>query len=142
MLRPLERVFRIGGEPKSWSGPSSSGQFSGWLFGPHAASQTSFSVSWTAHSIFPVSRSNATMESVVFAAGSAYASPVPTYNARRLGSIVGEFQTPAPAGAHRCTPLVFFLTGFGSSGIMYVFQICVPFVASNATTLPRKVQQP
>jgi hypothetical protein len=58
------------------------------------------------------------MESVVFAAGGVYASPVPTYNAPRFGSMVGEFHTPPPEGANCCVPLAFFVVALGASGMM------------------------
>ena len=59
----------------------------------------------------------------------------------RDSSIVGEAQSPAPDGAKSWTPREFFRVGFGSSGMMYVFQICLPVSALSATRLPRNVQQ-
>ena len=65
---------------------------------------------------------------------------MPTYNVRRLGSSVGEFHTPPPAGPHKSTPFELLRVTLGVSGMVYVFQICLPVAASSATTLPRKVQ--
>ena len=45
------------------------------------------------------------------------------YNTPRRESIVGAFQTAAPAGAQSVVPAEFFPTCTGTSGIVYVFQI-------------------
>jgi hypothetical protein len=44
--------------------------------------------------------------------------PVPTYTTPRCGSIVGEFHTAAPAGAHCAVPLEFVPTCTGVSVIV------------------------
>ena len=66
--RPFESVTRIGGDEKSKSGALTSGQLV--LSGSrHAVFQASPAVIWRAHRIFPVSRSMATNESLMFEAG-------------------------------------------------------------------------
>ena len=56
--------------------------------------------------------------SLVSAAGNVYASPVATYSAPRVASIVGADQTAAPAGPHICVPTEFFFVGRGFSGMV------------------------
>src|SRR5687768_1370237 len=68
------------------------------------------------------------------------ALPVVTYSARRFTSIVGVAQMPAPAGSSMSLPREFLRTTFGTSGIVYVFQIWRPDAASRADMYPRKVQ--
>ena len=57
--------------------------------------------------------------------GAENALPVETYTACRLGSIVTGPQMPAPDGPRNLMPASLFLSE-GSSGIVYVFQICFP----------------
>ena len=52
----------------------------------------------------------------------------------------GLLQMGAPEGPHSCVPTLFFLVYARSSGMVYVFQICLPVEASSATMLPRKRQ--
>ncbi len=52
--------------------------------------------------------------------------------------MAGLVHTGAPDGPHSCVPTLFFVVGAGSSGIVNVFQICLPVAPSSATTLPRK----
>ena len=47
---------------------------------------------------------------------------------------------PPPDGPHACTPSLVTPRFFGSSAIVYVFQIAAPVLASSAVTLPRNVQ--
>ncbi len=47
---------------------------------------------------------------------------------------------PAPAGPHACVPSFVTPRFFGSSVIVYVFQMTAPVLASSAVTLPRNVQ--
>ena len=47
--------------------------------------------------------------------GGPHASPVPTYNALRTVSMVGEFHMPPADGPYSWTPFGFFFHGFGSS---------------------------
>ena len=54
--------------------------------------------------------------------------------------MAGLLQTPAPDGPHSCVPTAFFVVGFASSAIVYVFQIWPPVAASSALTLPRNLQ--
>jgi hypothetical protein len=68
------------------------------------------------------------------------ALPVVTYTERRLTSIVGVTHTPAPAGASMSLPSEFVPTTFAGSGMVYVFQISFPVLASSAATSPRNVQ--
>ena len=59
---------------------------------------------------------------------------------RRLGSIVGDDQMPAPDGPQRVVPLAFFPIGFASVAIVNVFHTSAPLATSSATRLPRNVQ--
>ena len=84
---------------------------------PHAMVYASPAVTCVAHLIAPVSRSSATIASVIGATGSEYASPVATYSAFTTGSIVGADHTAAPDGPHNCVPLAFLARGVGASAI-------------------------
>ena len=80
----------------------------------------SLAVTCVAHLIAPLSRSSATIASVIAAAGIEYASPVATYRDFVTGSTVGADHTAAPEGPHSCVPLAFFARGVGASAIRYV----------------------
>ena len=99
----------------------------------------SFSVARRDQTTLPVLRSSAITASDRRDSGGVTASPVPTYSTPRTGSIVGAFHTPPTAGPYNCTPFGFFFHGLGGSAV-YVFQICLPLLASSAATPPRAVQ--
>jgi hypothetical protein len=84
--------------------------------------------------------STAITASVVGGEGAVVASPVPKITAWRSGSTVGVFHTPPPAGRYSQTPFACFRYGCGVSATTQAFQICLPVLASSATTLPRDVQ--
>src|SRR5947208_1413771 len=94
---PLAIVTRMGDELKSKSGPVISAQFV--LSGRrHPTIQESDRYICRDHLTLPVSRSNATIASLVREGGSLKLLPVPTYSALRRTSIVGAFHTEAPDG--------------------------------------------
>src|SRR6202034_1726773 len=76
---PSPRSTRIGDDPKSTSGPGRAAQFR-CRGSRHPKLNTSCGVFCCTHSRLPVAKSNATTASVPSAAGSTYASPVPTYS--------------------------------------------------------------
>ena len=74
---PPPSVRRIGALPKSKSGPRSFGQFSLVPPGRQPTRNASAEVAWFHQTIFPVFRSIAITESLVFTAGPVYELPVP-----------------------------------------------------------------
>src|SRR5678815_1357470 len=106
----------MGDEPKSWSGPFPSGQFTRNASGrPHATLNASPDVTCLVQSSLPVLMSNAMKESDVLAAGSEYAAPLEMETRPRLRSTTGDDQTPAPDGTQGATPCAFLRTGYGAS---------------------------
>src|SRR5215831_1505772 len=130
MSCPFDLFASIGDAEKSWSGPCSAGQrgLSGF-FAWQPIIQTSFGTGWATHLIVPLSRSIAITASVVGCCGSEYPLPVATYSTPRRGSIVGAAQMPPPDGPHAWTPSFVTPRFFGSSAIVYVFQMTLPLLA-------------
>ncbi len=111
----------MGALPKSKSGPSPTSEADG-QFAPFGLLQpttnTSFGVTCCTQRVAPVSRSNATIESLVPCCGSVYILPVAAYTTRRFASTVGEDQMPAPDGPQRVVPLAFLPMGLESDEIV------------------------
>src|SRR5215510_14540337 len=133
MSWPFDFFASIGDAEKSWSGPCSAGQrgLSGF-FAWQPIIQTSLGTGCATHLIVPLSRSIAITASVVGCCGSEYPLPVATYRTPRRGSIVGAAQMPPPDGPQACTPSFVTPRFFGSSLIVYVFQMTLPLLASSA----------
>ena len=101
------------------------------MFCTHPLCQVSNGSACIDHSTLPVSMFIAITALAVFGVPEK-ALPVVTYSARRLTSSVGVAQMPAPAGSSMSLPREFLPTTFGTSGIVYVFQIWRPVAASSA----------
>ena len=122
--------------PKSTSRNTVSfGQLRPLRLRPQPLRKMSFSVAWNVHFSEPSFRSIARIASVVGAAGSEVASPVPTYSTPRFASIAGDVQIGAPDGPHSILPSPRSRTGFASS-IVCAVQIVLPVRASSAFTAP------
>ena len=68
-------------------------------------------------------RSSAMNESLVFDGGIAVVVARGDVERIAPGSIAGLLQTAAPDGPHNCVPIVFFIVGNGTSGMVYVCQM-------------------